>query len=154
MKRAQIEVMGLAVIVVLVALGLFFVIALSLNNDPEQPKQEFTNSQLAKNFLTSFVRSDTPCGSMADLIQDAAVQNNLQCNGVSSKEYVNQTAAYYLEQTLDVWGYTYNFSIPRAGIEIIPGEDCTSDRDKWGTGYQPLSAYPYGDIDIFLDLCS
>ncbi len=152
-KQAQIEVIGLAVIVILLALGLFFVVSFKIQTIPEPVRQEFTTNQLADSFVTSLVKTDTPCGPVKSLLQDAAVHRSLQCENMDSRSYMEGVLEDMLEGTLGSWGWGYNLSIPRAGIELLK-DDCTSDKPKQGTAYQPISAYPYGDIDIFLDVCT
>ena len=150
-KNAQIEMMGLVVIVILVAIGLYIVISIVLS--PKIVDEPIVENQLAQNFVNTLVKTDTACGySMRELVQDCRITNTLNCVGMTSCEYMNSTIASILNQTLDSFGYSYNFSSAQLGIEHI-GKNCTSAKQRGTQGFAYVTLYGAGDVLFTLDIC-
>jgi hypothetical protein len=150
-KKGQIEMMGLVVIVILVAIGLYIVVSIVLS--PKVVDVPLEENQLAQNFVNALVKTDTSCGySMREIIQDCKLNQKLNCSGISSCEYSNQTIGYILNNTLNVWGYSYNFSSPQMQIEYI-NKNCTSNKQRGTQGFAYISLYGMGDVLFTLDIC-
>jgi len=79
------EAFGLAVIVVLIIIG-FFIVVLFKNNQPKsEPQKEYTNDELATNFVNTIinVNVDTcPQYTLGELLVDCASRKALKCNSV------------------------------------------------------------------------
>lgn len=156
-RKAQIEIMGLIVIVILLTLGMVFTISLKADQPKKEIKKTFNDDQLSSNFILAFLETSTGCRSynMEHMIQDCAVENNTPCDGLTSCKYLNKTLKTFLGKTLDVWGTKYALKIEGMALEIKFNSSCGPDDDK-DTTFQPVSISRYGYFDtatIWLDIC-
>jgi len=111
-RRAQMEMMGLVVIVILITLGMFFMISFGLKEDKAEKK--FTRKGLAASTMGAIMKattaSDENCGLIEfenDLLEDCAVNfetpdYNFQynCGGLNSCLFLNKTIYKILNETL------------------------------------------------------
>ncbi len=156
-RKAQMEIMGLAVIMILAVLGLLFVVKFVLMK-PEtksELRQSQQESQLAANLINAFLKTTTDCPgkhSVTTLIQDCAqLSPRIRCGALSSCEFVNQTINDILDQTLEEWGKTYQFTISDISEEInISNGDCSGERE---TKFSPIQAAGK-TVVLKLDICS
>jgi hypothetical protein len=157
MKKAQIEMMGLVVIVLILAVGFLFVVStLTKGGERESPQEIYQKELLAYNTIGAFIQATPECGedaSMADLIDDCVSYNEMRCLGLSSCEYVTVQAAIVLNSTLNVRKQQYNFyvldSSGVAFIEIGSGQ-CLGNRVSQT---QPLPSRAGKDLIIGIDIC-
>ena len=73
MKKSQMEMMGIAIIVVLLAFGLLFVIRFVLKEDRPETKESFIESKLASSVMDTLLKTTaTECRgfSLGELIKD------------------------------------------------------------------------------------
>ena len=131
-KKSQMEIMGLAIVVVLLILGLLFALRFVLFKTPQTYRKEYTETQLAANMLNTLLNTNTECNyiSVSELLSDASKDNPSITCSVSgspsdSQGYVNKTindlALTVLNQTL-IKDYYLKASVPgkvvvEAGIE-------------------------------------
>ncbi len=64
MKKAQLEFIGLAVIVLLVSLGLLLAIRFILFKKIENPKPKFDATQMSSNFINTLTETTTTCKNL------------------------------------------------------------------------------------------
>lgn len=143
-RNAQMEIMGLVVIVVMLTLSMFFVISFQAQVPEKKIKQTFDNDQLASNFILAFLKTSAGCRNydMQDLIQDCATEEKIRCGGFNSCEKVNTTVKYLLEETLAKWGKDYKFTIEGTNEPIEFGVDCGPGIPR-KLSLQPITLYPY-----------
>ena len=112
-KKGQIEIMGLAIIVILITLVMIFVIRFAVLNKPEDFKGSYTQTELASNMVNTFLKSTSRnCNglSMTELLQDCAQIQGIYCEDAKpSCEYVLDTAREVFGSTLDAWNLAYEF---------------------------------------------
>ena len=131
-RKAQMEMIGLVVIVILITLGMLFMAQFYLKSDPT--KKIFTRKGLAYSTMTSIMKTtvdDPKCvrGYLGtnlphlgqDVLEDCAINSNYpsllecgsscryQCSGMHSCSFFNQTAAELLQSTLGEWHKNYEF---------------------------------------------
>ena len=121
-KKAQMEMLGIAVVVVFLALGIYFVVQFNLN-EPTESKNVYTQSELAYNTITAIITTnaaDCPYWDLATLLIDCADYldsgGQLVCkeeNGHENKscEYLNYTVRHIMNQSLDVWNKNYLLNV-------------------------------------------
>jgi len=116
-KKAQVEILGLVIVVILILLGLVFVIKYIIL-DPQTPiRQDFLKTQLAANMINSVLSTSTKdCygTTLKDLIINCYDKSGDQMiceNGMPSCRYLNTTLQDIFSETLDVWGKKYTFLI-------------------------------------------
>jgi len=155
-KKAQMEIMGLAIIVVLLVLGMLFAIKYVLFKPQTDYRGEYTKTQLAANLLNSIVNTNTECNqiTISGLLQDAArTQPLIYCGNIPSKDYVKNVTINILNQTLNNSKLEYYFS---AGTQNNPNVVVIGTRDNnrvRETKIQPLPT-DEGTMTITLDLYS
>ena len=103
-KRGQMEIMGLAVVVILVIVGITLLIRFSLT-PAKQTKEKFEAGQLPETIITALEQSTTDCQeqSMANLIEDCgAFGGTIQCEpGKNSCQYTQESINGVLVELLE-----------------------------------------------------
>lgn len=155
------EIMGLAIIVILITLGVLFALT-TLQQEDSTIESEFEQKNLASGFLHTFLGVSTPCAqsTIQDLFFDCARQGGIVCapeddpwkkgRALNACRYVNETASYILNQTLAQRKTRYYFSAKGPQMEgIRSGSPCTGER--------VLATQPFntrvGQITIELQIC-
>jgi len=145
-KRSQSEIMGLAIIVILIIIGLFFYISFSI----KPPNTQISNveRQTALSFVTAFFKTDTPCGQIGtEVIPECANgDNSISGCSYSSCDLLYEVAANITNMTLIEWGMHYDF-------KIVDGEDnvlyqnttgCSAGDTRSRYEIQPVSLWSVG----------
>ena len=155
MRKAQTEIMGLAIVVILLVIGMTFVIRFMMSKEPTDYKKQFTYAEIASNTLNTFLKSASKdCNelTMTELLQDCSQSKSIFCeNGKISCDYVTETAQLVLNQTLEIWNYKYEFLVFKdKGKPLIQlGSLCPADK-KSKTFPIPTSS---GTVFVKLDVC-
>ena len=113
MKKAQTEIIGLAIVVILLIIGMTFVIRFMIAQEPVDIKKQFTQAEIASNTLNTFLKSTSQnCNdlSMTELLQDCGQSEIIECeNFQKSCEYVEGAAVFIFGETLLLWKVDYEF---------------------------------------------
>jgi len=160
-NKAQMEIMGLVVIVVLVTLGFFFYIIFTAGKNNSSIKKDFEDDQLASNFVISFLKTDVGCKdyTIETLIQDCAgPSQNIECGGITSCDLIETLSQVYINNTLKKWGKDYNLTIEMPGSPVKESvsyeRDCSASKYNVVSAWQPISLYPYKrTARVKLDIC-
>ncbi len=170
-KRSQAEILGLAIVFVIIGVGLLFYMKYS-GSQSSAVKQSFVESNTASNMLNSLLKTTTKCkdATVNDLVQDCAYAKAINCMsfGTESDNPVPQTTSdscTYLydfiksafDKTFKEWGdMNYEFSIYsqngaltssfplRSNADVCEGEKQTE------TSYVPTRA---GTYTVELSIC-
>ncbi|MBD3304655.1 hypothetical protein GF343_05955 [Candidatus Woesearchaeota archaeon] len=154
-KRSQMEIMGLVIIVILVAIGMLFAIQFLLKKPVGRETAAVKESTLAANFLNTLLSTTTDCfdRNMRELLQDCALTGgSITCFGMSSCDYADDQLKIMLENTLGRWNKDYYFSIKGApDVEKIKfGEECTyCEREA---KIHPVPVRPGFEISLKLEI--
>lgn len=154
-KRSQMEIMGLAIIVILVSIGMLFALMWMLQAPATKPVQRAKESVLIANFLNTAAGVTTECNqrTVRELLRDCALTGGVTtCLGQSSCDYVNSILETMFNETLDAWGYDYYFTVEGTGrtSAINFGEPCPGERERKSA---PLPVQPGFEISLVLELC-
>jgi hypothetical protein len=114
-KRSQVEIMGLIIIVILVAVAMIFVLQFMVVRRAPTIKT-YSQAEIAENMLTAMRYTTTECNSltMSELLKKCVEEplSDFDCPGnMDYCEFVEQKANYLFEQTLDKWNRPYKLSI-------------------------------------------
>ncbi len=73
-KRSQMEIMGIAIVVVIISIVILFVVRWGILKEPVQHKKEFAQSEIATNLVNTMLSTTTGCKGMTfnELFQDCA----------------------------------------------------------------------------------
>ncbi len=138
-KKSQMEILGLAVVVVLVIIAMLFAVRLSFKEPPKH-RQAFVNRELATNMLNTFLNMNArECSDMTitDLLQNCAMSSSdtgIECdNSERSCEFVKTKAEEIFGKTLGAWniGYKFKATLPngQAVVKIID-QMCTQQESE------------------------
>ncbi|MCB9362472.1 hypothetical protein H6504_03470 [Candidatus Woesearchaeota archaeon] len=160
MRKAQMEVLGLMVVVLLLSIAVLFVVTFVFLDETRDPSQQHQESQLSSNLLNAMLQTTAmDCGKqqLKSLFRDCALTNEIRCdNGKRSCQYLNETVFNILEGILNTPQYrrAYFFNatgIPQTNIEggIQFGRPCQGDLDA---KQFPIQAQRK-TVEIQIELC-
>ncbi len=156
MKKGQMEIMGLAIVMILISMGILFVLKFSIQSRQVDLKTEYTESQLSANLLNSLLQMTTDCNNkqVKTLFSECSVSNQIDCgSGLNSCEYLNDTIGEILNKTLIRWNKRFYFqatntqNLQTGGM--VFGSPCQGGKD---TNEYPIQAGARIVI-VSLDIC-
>lgn len=114
-KKAQMEIMGLVVVVMLLSLGMIFVLKFVIMDESADVRRQHSESQLSANLLNALLQTTaTDCGNqqIKTLFRDCAITNEIVCDDgfTRSCEYLQETLQEILDKTLTHWGKDFYFN--------------------------------------------
>lgn len=144
-KKSQMEIMGLAVIFLLVIIAILIAVRFGIGTGSEERlKQEFEHADLASSTLDVLLKTTTQCkgSTVRDLYQDCGgLFQRIDCNddgNPDSCEFVNSVVNQILTSTLDQWKKNYDFKAyidPGSPISSFSRGDCGPYVDKHSKTY-------------------
>ena len=157
-RKSQMEIMGLAIIIILLALAILFVLQFIIMKPTSDIKKSFTHKEMAANTVNSMLDTTTDCRdlSIAQLIEDCAEGGYIQCPTGNSCTHVQRIIENILNNTLEQWNKEYYLTITTSQGDVLdpfgradpcPGEKITSS---------PCCTLPTGagPLDVKLEICS
>lgn len=136
-RKAQTEVMGLAIIVIIAIAGILFAANFAQSKKEASYKEEFTGTYLAYNAAYVFLGTTSrDCGklAMSELLQDCAHNNaglRITCGALDSCDYAEQEAKEIFGKTLGEWNTGYEFTVYSGNTKIFSvGKGCIGSNKK------------------------
>jgi hypothetical protein len=135
-KSAQMEIMGLAIIVLLITLGFLLYLRFSKSSDQPEIKQDFMDTKLASNLLTVILKTTDENLDMElkNLFQACAEDiKTIDYGGTNDPcEKVNSIVESILDDTLKQWKKNYVLTAKVAGKQKthITNGDCRGDQQS------------------------
>lgn len=166
-KKAQSEIIGLVVIVLIVTLVmLFYVSSVTKNGDKSTKKsiqKQYSHNELATSFVNTFLRTSVCNYDVGDLISDCGTRKKILCTDgglytqLTSCEMLNKTLIQIKNDTLDVWqtpyGLTIYFTTDNKWFYGI-GNCTRNTTGRSAPAMFPVSYFPYtGEAWVELGLC-
>jgi hypothetical protein len=158
-KKAQMEILGLAIVVVLLLIATFFVVRFLVFKSPTEYRKGFLSSELASSMINVFLRvDDNSCSQpMVDLIRNCVESGSICCGNCEdpdpddSCDFVEKAANDTFSKTLNEWKYRHEFLIYQNSNNprIKTGEQCGGEK-KSELYSIPSSS---GTIYVKLDIC-
>ncbi len=167
-RKSQMEVMGLAIIVVIVIIGILLSLRFMKSSTVDETESDFTDSTLASNMLNVMLKTDLDCSGkdleMSNLLQDCAedVKNKDYCYVGDSDPCAKAQGIieFLLEETLVEMKKDYYFEAKLYDdVKIsLPAEPtCTSESVGKAYSTRISESYPLptkkGTMEISLAIC-
>lgn len=160
MKRAQIEIAGLMIIVVLVSIVILFVLSFNVGEKvKDEPKrQELRDSQMRDRFGPVILETTAGCNewTIRELLSDCAYNQEIYCQGtISSCEFANDTIKKVLKETYDKIGHSFTLEVKSSNnvVTLFNYTGCdpgVSNSDKGLTHFQT----DFGPMTMILTQCT
>lgn len=161
MKKAQMEIAGLLIVVVLVTITILFLLTFKVqnyqNNVPQE--QESRDSYIRDRFSPVLMETSTLCDgrTIRVLLSDCGYAQAIDCPDLkTSCEFANETIKAILEETLDVYGLKYSLMITASNnnhITFYNYSGCSPSISRKTSAYiQPLVT-DYGPLLVNLTQC-
>lgn len=135
MKKAQMEAFGLAIVVILIVMGIYFMTIFYKPASYSDERITYMDEVIAQRIVFDMFKLNTTCGwRMDDLVIDCYLSKTQGyeqwiCDGVRSCDYIDEVVDNILKNTLEPKNKYYNFSIQGTGISksfgICEGERTT-----------------------------
>lgn len=180
MKKAQTEMLGIAIVVILISIGILFIVANAMkSSNAKSQKTEFSERQLATNILASILSTSTECQNdrISTLMIDCGSNAGRPCGGEDVSgvfiyptsdpcEYLRDVITVMLNETLSKWKKKYQFSAyVSQGDVLISVNNSDVNRECLGgegTGLRYIQKDSYylplymtgGTMTVELSLCS
>ncbi|MBW2973335.1 hypothetical protein KY346_03000 [Candidatus Woesearchaeota archaeon] len=157
-NKSQMEIMGLVIIVILVAIGMLFAVQFLLKKPAGRETAAVKESTIAANFLNAMLSTTTDCynRNIRELLQDCALTGGTtRCPGQrNSCDYAADQIRIMLDKTLSTWNKDYYFSIKGApGVEAISfGNSCPECERE--AKIHPVPVRPGFEIQLTLEIYS
>jgi hypothetical protein len=156
--KGQTEILGFAMVVLLVSVGMLFVIGFIVLQADSDIKKVFTDKSLAVNMNDAILSSTSGCKNIGfeRLIVDCAEFQEIRCDGSNTQrscDYLQVTISSIFSETLDIWGKEYRYSIYIDGedpLVVVGNGACDGDIEP-GIFYLPTAK---GLVIVRLDICS
>ena len=153
-KKSQMEILGLAIVVVLILVATIFVVRFLVVEAPADYRKSFVSAELATNMLNTFLKTSAKdCSqlTMTELLQDCSQSKSIICdNGQDSCNYAGSTAKNIFSATFDKWSMQYEFlaytDINSPLIKI--GKRCQASKRSKLFPIPISTATMYAQIDI------
>jgi len=120
-KKAQVEIMGLLIIVILVVIIIFVILVFMLNRKPDNVSTTYSDDHYSSVFILALLDTSSECHNnvpIKDLIYDCAIDRDIHCPGGdgSSCMYLNESLKNIFNSTLNAWGEYYEFKMDHASF--------------------------------------
>jgi len=152
-SKAQMEILGLAIVVVLIALAMLFAVQFFVLKPVSEPAKPVKQSFLAANFLNSCLGTSTKCFDrrIKELLQDCALGGSLNCPGnINSCLYARQEIEKMLDSSLGLWKKEYFFKIDGLSSDFSLGNPCEGEKEY---EEHPVVVRPGFDVLPSLEIC-
>lgn len=163
-NKSQMEIMGLVIIIILIAIGMLFAVQFMLKKPTGKPTAAVKESILAANFLNALLSTSTDCyeRNIRELLQDCALTSGATtCTSeggfpMNSCDYVEAQIRYILDNSIDMWNKDYYFTIEgssdveRIMIGTLDDEPCPGEREAKS---HPVPVRPGFEIKLWLEIC-
>lgn len=126
--KAQTELLGMVMVVLLLSIALVFVIVFVVLVDSNDPSDEFRDKQLAFYLNSVMLETNTACNGLPlkRVIEDCYGQFRIQACGPvpqTSCQYANDVITDMLDKTIEPWYIDYIYTVKKrdsSGTDVTP----------------------------------
>jgi len=161
MKKAQVEVFGIAISIALIIFVVLIFIGLQGKSNSNTVTKEVIYNKLAWDFVNALIKTSTPCDgiSIQNLLIDAATSNSIKCNDsriiVNSSSYSQDAIWKILNSSLGARGEEYNFSVSYSKSEMfhIASSDKIESCRNINYATVPISTRYEKNVEVSIRIC-
>ena len=135
MRRAQMELMGMAFVVLLVSLGIIFAVRYIILSPSQSVASEYIRSQIPNRWVSAVFHTSLPdChgANIQTVLQDCDENQDsiglIDCGVSTSCEYANTTIEAILHESLEKWHVRYKLIISTPQGNIFNNGTCFGDQ--------------------------
>ena len=173
-KKAQAEMIGLVIIVIMLTMGMLFMARFALKDDAE--KKIYTRKGLAYSAMSAILKTTTFCQDQnggntkrilsigKELIDDCAKSygssySQFRCSGTHVCEFTSMRITSLLNDTLGKWNKNYDFSssliqgTEKVELISVTNGGCQGAKERDSSGLFPLYVTGVGLVENTLYLC-
>ncbi len=114
MKKSQMEIMGIAIIVVLLSLAFLFAVKFVILKEPTEQSKDYQQSELAGNFINALLDTNDPqCSDIkySTLFQACYENDNGPCSPLNTCDHIESRIEQILADTFNQWNVNYFFMV-------------------------------------------
>jgi len=148
------EILGLAIVVVLILVATIFVVRFLVLKAPTEYRKGFVSSELASNMLNTLLKTaakDCSQLTITELLQDCTQARSIICdNGEDSCKHTESITKDVFAHTLDKWNMQYEFlayTDPKSPL-IKLGKPCKAEKRSKIFPIPISTATMYTKLDI------
>jgi len=158
MKKGQMEILGLAIVVVLILVAAVFLAGIMISKKPSEQRKGFTRSVAASNTVSALLRAsaeDCKYLTMTELLQDCAQGRSISCDDAQNSDsckFAESTAEFVFGKTLEQWGFEYHFLayVDKNHPLISIGTPCKGELETY---IQPIPL-KLSSMYVKMDICA
>lgn len=157
-RKSQIEILGVAFIVIIIVVGAMFMIGMRLNKKAPE-SNTLTDPELAQSFLNAIMNTKTEKNIIVSQIIKACYEGRHDfCGSTTTSdccEYAHKTLVNALEATLGEWKRSYRLTVVRGSdkriTDIPENGPCNDDSAQMQPGVYYIVPPP--QIVVTLNIC-
>lgn len=168
MKKGQIEIFGLAFIVILVSIGFFIFLSFKSQEIPPTPRIDYTTDKIASDFILAIPEVNIEgCEeyTLEDLIVDCARDGRITCGIYDSCIALNKSIAIMLNKTFiktntafrfysENLEYKYNNYGQTGELLNFSNLNCNENSLQGKSGTRIISLYPMqSNVYLNMNIC-
>lgn len=115
MRRAQAEIIGLVLILILLAVGFLLYVRFGLMSPESTMRESYESTQFGQSFVDSLAKSTLKCGGVTYTVQELITEIAKGTTRCPAETTLSQDVRDILDATLDKWGINYRLVIVRRG---------------------------------------
>ena len=153
-KKAQLEMIGLMMIVIIVIVGLLIFLVYKLTTPTQNVQKRYIDKEIATNMLITLTNTHVKeCHDrrLSELIVDCVKSYSAMCGDQTPCEVANKTIFTILNNTLVEWDISFNLSIKRTDI-TFSNLGCGPHAKAKERGFEIIPLNP-GYVEMILDIC-
>ncbi len=157
-KKSQMEILGLAVVIVLILLGFLLYLRFGMNGN-NADFEEFADPKMAASTLNAMLKTTVSCDSkkysITELLQDCYNWKMVYCGGQDSCTFAENSLGIMLDTSLKQWGKGYWFLATAGTVNEITLHEpisCTRLSRQRNPALQPIPIMS-GILNVSLGIC-
>ncbi len=161
MKKAQTEIIGVVIIVLILSVVMLIYLGYSVNNPSSKQSiyKEYAYNEQSTSFVQAMLKTyvDSCQATIEDLIVDCGTKRQIRCGGISSCDQLNLTVVEIKNETLDKWDRPYGLTIELSKFQKFEyiHRNCTRDTTKGAPGVFLIPYFPFpGTARVELGICT